>query len=113
MAYNQTERHNLGREGEEVVNGLVGGRKTCHKAPFDVVDFNMGIAYEVKTMSGLSKDLKIHISDPSMARKLTFVREYGLKMVLMAVVIYSPDKVEVYKRELVQCVRISQMTRVQ
>lgn len=112
MAAQQTKRNRLGRKGETVTRQLVGGKKTTHKAPFDVVDFRAGFAYEVKTMSGLSKDLKIHITDASMARKIDFARQWGLVMVLMAVVVYSPDQVEVYKSELKQCTRVNQMALV-
>jgi hypothetical protein len=63
-------------------------------------------------MSGLSKDLKIHISDSSMKRKLEFSEQYNLNMILLAVVIYSKDNVEVYSGELKQSMRINQMKRV-
>jgi len=112
MAMNQVERHSLGRTGEEIANGLVGGKVTAHKAPFDIVDFQMGYAYEVKSMSGASKDLKIHISDESMKRKTRFAKKYGLTMLLIAVVIYRPDRIEVYEGTLVRSVRVSQMRRV-
>ena len=82
---------------------------TPHKAPFDVVDFSSGVAYEVKAMSGLSKDLKIHICDSSMKRKRAFLRQYGLKGILLAVVIFDEDTVKVYKGTLKQSLRISQM----
>ena len=55
-------------------------KPTSHKA-LDIVDFVTGNAYEVKTMSAMSKDLKIHI--------------YVLRGVLIA-------KVEVYSSELKQ-----------
>ena len=76
MAATQVERHELGRSGEVIANGIVGGKTTKHKAPFDVVDFQMGMAYEVKSMSGLSKDLKIHIGKESITRKRSFARNY-------------------------------------
>lgn len=88
---------------------LTGGSQTKHKAPFDVVDFSSGIAYEVKAMSGLSKDLKIHICESSMKRKRSFARQYGLKAILIAVVIYDENTVKVYKGSLKSSVRISQM----
>lgn len=109
MAENQTIKHKLGRLGEAIAAKLTGGKTTPHKAPFDVVDFQAGIAYEVKTMSGLSKDLKIHISDSSMKRKRSFARQYGLKAILLAVVIYDEDTVKVYKSSLRQSIRVSQM----
>ena len=113
MAAQQAERHKIGRKGETVARKLIGGKKTTHKAPFDVVDFSQGYAYEVKTMSGWTVDKKIHISDVSMARKLEWAAEYELKPLLIAVVIYSPTKVEVYQSELKQCIRINQMTRME
>ena len=112
MAAQQAKRHQLGRKGETIINKLVGGKKTNHKAPFDIVDFQQNVAYEVKAMSGLSKDLKIHISDSSMKRKLEFAEQYNLNMVLIAVVIYSKDNVEVYSGELKQSMRINQMVKI-
>ena len=112
MAMNQEERNARGREGEALVASAVNGDTTTHKAPFDVVDFKMGVAYEVKTMSGYSKDLKIHISDKSMARKVAFAGEYDLAMVLIAVVIYSSSHAEVYSHSLVNGIRVNQMTKI-
>lgn len=112
MAANQTERHKLGRKGEGIARKMLGGKATKHTAPFDVVDFASGYAYEVKSMSGLSKDMKIHISDASMERKVKFATEYGLMMMLIAVVIYSPNHVETYRTGLKQCVRVNQMERI-
>ena len=112
MAQNQEQRHRLGRIGEAAVAKLIGGSQTNHKAPFDVVDFGAGIAYEVKAMSGLSKDLKIHICDSSMKRKRAFARKYGLRAVLIAVVIFDEDTIKVYKGTLKQSARISQMKEV-
>ena len=109
---NQERKHQLGREGEGLILRLQGGTITRHKAPFDVVDFNLGIAYEVKAMSGLGLDLKIHISKESMARKRGFARRYGLKAILIAVVIFDPDHIKVYQSRLKQSVRVSQMKEV-
>ena len=112
MAMNQKARHQLGRIGEAIIARLNGGNTTTHKAPFDIVDFNQGVAYEVKAMSSLSKDLKIHISDSSMKRKKAFAKEYGLKAILIAVVITDEDNVKVYKSALKQSIRINQMKAV-
>ena len=108
----QEERHQLGRAGERIIAHLNGGNITRHKAPFDIVDFNLGIAYEVKAMSGLGLDLKIHISKESMARKRGFAHKYGLKAILIAVVIFDPDNVKVYRSILKKSVRVSQMKEV-
>ena len=105
----QARRHAVAREAEKMVAKKVGGQTTNHTAPFDVVDFGMKVAYEVKAMSAFSKDLKIHISDSSMKRKKAFARKYGLKAVLLAVVIYSPHKVKVYSTTLKQSARVKQM----
>uniref|UniRef100_A0A6H1ZQV0 Protein NO VEIN C-terminal domain-containing protein n=1 Tax=viral metagenome TaxID=1070528 RepID=A0A6H1ZQV0_9ZZZZ len=113
MAAQQAERHELGRNGEDVAKNMLGGRTTKHKAPFDLVDFSEGYAYEVKTMTGWGKDNKIHITDASMARKLAWAKRYELKMVLVAVVIYGPDHVEVYQSELKQSMRVRQMALVE
>jgi len=109
----QSEKHEMGRVGEQVANRILNGATTAHKAPFDVVDFTIEYAYEVKAMSGMGKDLKIHIADSSMARKQAFAQEYGLKMVLIAVVIHGPDQVEVYSGCLKQSMRLNQMMRIQ
>ncbi len=112
MALNQTERHALGRKGIQAAQKVVKGRKQRFTAPFDLVDFRNGYGYEVKTMFGSGADLKIHISDASMARKVAFAELYGLKMVLVAVVVYSRSKVEIYESDLKQCVRVAQMKSV-
>ena len=112
MAAQQADRHELGRLGEAIVASKLGGETTRHTAPFDVVDFGAGVAYEVKTMSGMSADLKIHISDSSMARKRKFRREYKLKAVLIAVVVYSETDIRVYRSALKQSIRINQMREV-
>lgn len=112
MTNNQTDKHRLGRLGEKIAKVALGGKVTTHKAPLDVVDFTTGHGYEVKTISGLSKDLKIHITDKSMARKRAFAKKYGLKLILIAVVIYSPDHIDMFKGTLKKSVRISQMKRV-
>ena len=112
MAVNQLDRHQIGRAGEQIVARLNGGTTTKHKAPFDIVDFNLGIAYEVKAMSGLGIDLKIHISDSSMHRKKKFAHKYGLKAVLIAVVIFDPDTVKIYRSKLRQSIRVSQMKEI-
>lgn len=112
MAAQQMQRHELGREGQAIVRELAGGRQQRHKAPFDVVDFSMKAAYEVKTMSAMSKDLKVHISKASWDRKMAFVARYGVHPYLMAVVIHAPDKVEVYRSELYQSIRVGQMEQI-
>lgn len=112
MAANQADRHELGRTGEEIASNLVGGKKTPHKAPFDVVDFSLGYAYEVEAMSGLGKDLKIHISNGSYAKKVAFAKKYRLAMLLIVVVIHSPYHIEIYQGDLVQSVRVGQLKKI-
>ena len=112
MAARQAERHEVGRAGEAAIVEITGGTATTHKAPFDVVDFASGVAYEVKTMSALSKDLKIHIAPASMAKKRAFARRYGLKAILFAVVIYDEDTVKVYKSPLKASIRVNQMKAI-
>jgi hypothetical protein len=114
VAANQVQHHELGRNGEKLAkaNGIVKGRLTRHTAPFDVVDFNNRVGYEVKTLSGLGIDLKIHIMKHSWERKLEFASKYGLRMILVAVVIYSEDDIKFYQSELKQHIRINQMRRV-
>ncbi len=112
MAAEQIKRHKLGRQGEAIVAGIVNGKTTKHTAPFDVVDFTSRKAYEVKTMSALSKDLKIHISDHSYGRKIQFATQYNLDMILIAVIIYNENKVEVFSGELKQSIRVNQMRKI-
>ena len=83
--------------GERLVARLLGTKPTPKLAPFDVVDFASGYAYEVKTVSKLSigGSNKIHIESPAWARKQAFLDEYGLTGVLMVVVIASRDDVTV------------------
>jgi len=111
MAANQTNRHALGRLGQEIVKAELGGEPTSHKAPFDLVDFNKGIAYEVKTMMA-GTELKIHISKESMSRKRAFLKEYHLKGTLIAVVIHGPDEVNTYTSALKQSKYVSQMKAI-
>ena len=111
-AMNQTQRHALGRKGEAIVQKITKGKKTAHKAPFDVVDFENGIAYEVKAMSNLGKDLKIHITEKSLARKIEFADFYGLEMMLVVVVIHGPGQFELYWGRIQTSVRLGQLIKV-
>tara|TARA_R110000824_G_scaffold259307_3_gene448085 strand:+ start:175 stop:531 length:357 start_codon:yes stop_codon:yes gene_type:complete len=92
----------MGARGEALVANLVGVKPTTKKAPFDGVDFNARIAYEVKTTSvmALNGSDKIRISDKAWDRKQAFLSEYGLTGVLIVVVVYSIDYVEVYRLPL-------------
>lgn len=113
MAKNQAALHELGRTGQEIVKKMTNGESQTHKAPFDVVDFQNGFAYEVKTMSSLSADLKIHIAASSYSRKVKFARQYGLKKILIAVVIgNSPDDIKLFKSPMRKSIRVSQMKEV-
>jgi len=99
----------LGAKGERLVARLVGAKATPKHAPFDVVDFSDGTAYEVKTVSGLalSGSNKIHIENGAWERKQAFLDEYGLEGVIMVVVITGRDNVAVYRVPLRQHMRIS------
>jgi hypothetical protein len=99
----------LGAKGERLVAKLVGAKVTPRQAPFDVVDFADGVAYEVKTVSrqALSGSNKIHIEAGAWERKQAFLAEYGLDGVLMVVVIGGRDDVQVYRTVLKQHLRIS------
>ncbi len=113
MATQQAKRHAIGRTGQTIVQRTLGGEQQTHKAPFDVVDFKMGYAYEVKTMSAFGADLKVHISDESWQRKQDFLATYpGLKGIIIAVVIYTPVKVQLYKGELRRSLRLDQMEKI-
>ena len=110
MAYQQKVRCKLERKGVRIAKAMTGCKKRQNfVAPFDLVTLTKG--YEVKTMNGESKDLKIHIADSSLKRKLDYALKFKLIPVLMAIVIY-PDKVEVYQSRLVQSIRVGQMERI-
>ena len=47
MAAQQAALHAKGRLGQRIAHERVGGEPTTHKAPFDLVDFGAGIAWEV------------------------------------------------------------------
>ena len=95
--------------GERLVAKLLGLKPTPKLAPFDVVDFSNGWAYEVKTVSALalSGSNKIQIEKGAWARKQDFLKEWGVKGELLVVVVYSRDSVEVYRVPLKQHIRIS------
>ena len=95
--------------GESLVAEIVGGEPTAKKAPFDVVDFGDGYAYEVKTVSALALtgSNKIHIENKAWTRKQAFLDEYGLAGVLVVVVIADLDDIAVYRVPLRQHIRIS------
>ncbi len=112
MAAQQAQRHMLGRTGQQIAKNMLGGQLQTHKAPFDVVDFTQGYAYEVKTMSTHSADLKIHISDKSWQRKLQFSAQYDLTTYLIVVVVTTPNTVEVYRSKLRQSMRVNQMEQI-
>ena len=108
----QCRKHKLGRKGEKIAAKIVGGKKTTHKAPFDIVDFAQGFAYEVKTMSAWSKDLKVSMASKSYESKLAFAAEYGVEPILIVVVVHSPKEVEVYSAPLRQRIRVNQMEKI-
>jgi len=113
MAAQQDKRHKLGRKGERVVQNLLGGKMTNHTAPFDVVNFALSEAYEVKAMSGTGIDLKVHISDASMARKQAFIDQYEIQTAwLIAVVIHNSRDIDIYRAPLQQHIRISAMEKI-
>ena len=90
----------LGARGEKIAKRLMGGKVTTRTAPFDVVDFQAGVAYEVKSVSSVSLKgtNKIHIEQGSWDRKQAFLEEYGLEGILLVVVIAK--KVRVYSLPL-------------
>ncbi len=104
----------LGAKGEKIAKRLMGGKATTRTAPFDVVNFQLKVAYEVKTVSAvaLNGTNKIHIEQGSWDRKQAFLEEYGLEGVLLAVVIASPKDVKVYSMPL-NCrhIRITRVIR--
>jgi len=100
---------NMAARGEKLASKLLGLKPTTKLAPFDVVDFGEGYAYEVKTVTSLalSGSNKIHISASAWKRKQEFLSMYGLQGELLVVVVYSRERVEVYRVPLKQHLRIS------
>jgi hypothetical protein len=110
MAYNQSQRCELERKGVKSALKLLGKRKRqSFKAPFDVV--TKCFAYEVKTLSADSRDLKIHISDASLKRKLDYCRIHDVSPLLVAIVCYD-SRVEMYQSRLTKSMRINQMLKI-
>tara|TARA_Y100000310_G_scaffold333905_1_gene412419 strand:+ start:887 stop:1246 length:360 start_codon:yes stop_codon:yes gene_type:complete len=101
----------MGDRGERKVAQMAGpkAKRTAKKAPFDVVDYAAGVAYEVKTVSQASvgRGNKIHIETAAWNRKMDFLAETGLTGKLMVVVYFNRRKVEVYRMDLVKHVRIT------
>ncbi len=101
------------RKGERIVSRRLGGKTTPHNAPFDVVDFGQSIAYEVKTMHGLSRASVVHITPAALQRKHEFMSAYGINTAyLVAVVIYGPEDIELYIGDLKSHVRVTSMRKL-
>ena len=110
MAYNQSQRCELERVGvRQVLKSLNKRKRQSFKCPFDVVTNHFG--YEVKSLSADSKDLKIHISDASLKRKLDYARNHDIQPLLVAVVCYD-SRVELYQSHLTKSVRVKQMVKI-
>lgn len=88
----QAMRHALGRLGESIAQKFFGGDLTSHTAPFDLIDWDRKIGYEIKTVRAETMESTIRIKPPSMARKMEFAAEHKLKIVLIAVVIYDEEE---------------------
>jgi hypothetical protein len=108
----QYEKHAIGRKGQSIARAKLGGEQQTHKAPFDVVDFANRIAYEVKTVSALTAQLPIHITDASLARKRAFIRQYHVRACLVVVVIRDENRVDVYRGTLKKHSSIRHMRRL-
>jgi hypothetical protein len=110
MAYNQSQRCELERVGVKSTLKFLNKRKRqSFKCPFDVVTSHFG--YEVKSLSANSRDLKIHISDASLKRKLDYARIHGIQPLLVAVICYD-SRVELYQSRLTKSCRINQMVKI-
>jgi len=92
--------HRLGRKGERLVAKQLGLKRTRHTAPFDLVDTGLGYAYEVKTVSKYST--KIHISDKSFERKRVYAEANQLQMMLVIVIINTPEDINTITMPLTQ-----------
>jgi hypothetical protein len=109
----QRDKFITGRKGERIVAKRLGGHTTPHTAPFDVVDFRQSIAYEVKTIHGLSRSSVIHITHEALQRKHDFMSAYGVETAyLVAVVIFDPGHIELYIGELKSHVRVANMRKL-
>lgn len=111
MVKTQRAKCKLERAGvRHVLKSLNLKKRNCYTHPFDVESAEFAI--EVKTLSADCKDLKIHIADNSLRRKLEYAVNKGKQPLLMAVLIFKTGEVELYKSELRQSVRIRQMAKI-
>jgi hypothetical protein len=102
----QIRRHAVGRTGEEIAQQVLGGELTPHKAPFDIVDWENRIAYEVKTfMSTVDKrNIKVHIDWDSFKKKRKFIKENQPMKAYLILLVWDQDneKATLYRGTLKQ-----------
>jgi hypothetical protein len=110
MARNQPARNQLERQAVNAVLKLYkASRRQGFCSPFDVIHKHK--ALEVKALSSDSKDLKIHIANSSLERKLAYCQNHNKEPLLIAVVI-SENQIDIYRSELVQSIRVCQMRKI-
>lgn len=114
MAADQLKHDRLCKLGQGKAQDRVGGQPTSKKAPFDLVDFQSGIAWEVKTRSAAVVSVyPIGIEKAAMQRKRAFLRRYHLKGRLLVVVIGSTESdISLYAGPLKAHTRISALRKV-
>jgi len=112
-AMNQFQRHELGRTGEAIANGIVNGKATSHKKPVDIIKRKDKILWEVKTVSANSKNQCIHISYKSLERKLAEAKKRGYQLKLMIIVLYDDGRFDVYTGDIRQYARPHQLDKME
>lgn len=108
----QLRIHALGRNAEEIARQYLGGELTTHKAPFDLIDWTHGIAYEIKGMLATRKELRMEMAKSSYNKKIAFSRANKLRRVLVFVIIYPDGDVELRAGTLKRTVRVHQLKQL-
>ena len=113
-ARNNFERHQMGFDGEAIGEkvlrklGYKGVKLTTHKAPFDLI--TKSTAWEVKTVSVLSKQLQMNVKRNQKAKKLGWAAANNKKPKSMLVVVN--DSANVYVKDGIGKFRPGGMKRV-
>ena len=102
----------LGKRGERIAQGVVGGRRTRQQSPFDVIDRPNQFAYEVKCQHA-HKHVRVHIEQEAYDRKIAYALKNRLMPMLVLVLIVAPGEIELYTCPLRRHARPSNMRRVQ
>ena len=101
----------LGNRGERIAQQVLGGRRTRQRCPFDIIDREKGLAYEVKCQRA-NKQVRVHISNEAYMRKFGYADDRGLYPILVLIVIHAPWDIRIYWDRLKQHARPSNMRRI-